>query len=711
MVVPKGDWALKAAVAALVTLLGCGDDGGPGDGGVADAATDSAADGGSRVTPPDIPWLAEGVPPIMIAPCPEGWREVTGGDVTECAPYPELGPEACDAGEAHFLGESTCRPIGDPCPEGDYATTLPADGTTIYVKADAATGGDGSLGSPFGGLSDVNWLSLAAGTTVALAKGSYAGTVPLRAGVRVIGACARDTVLTGIDAPVPAVVTVTSAGEPATVRNLSIVGPPQMGVQVNDGRALVLEGVLLDRTIAAGLLVLGTGTVVTLSDTVIRSTLRRGDLQTFGRGIDVEQGAHLEASRLIVSDNSEFGIFVGGDDTSATLADAVVRDTQPRSRDGNSGRGIVVDGGAHVDGSRMLIAGNHDVGVMVRLSGSTVTLSDSIIRNTQLRPTGGVGGRGVNIEDGASFEGTRVVIADNHSVGVFAGRAGATVTLTDVVVRGTMPEGNGLGPGRGIAVRDAARLEATRLLVTQNHQVGVVVIEEGTTAILSDTVVRETQPEASLGAAGRGISVQWGAHLDGSRLVIVRNHEVGIFVGSTGTTADLADVVVRDTQPQRSDDQHGTAVQLQEGGRLDGARLHIDGAASIGLNLVAGAEAVLEDIAITHVVKAACEATTCPMRANGFATAAVGSTLRMTRFEFRDAATCGVFLAPYAPSGEAPSLDLRSGVIAESAIGACIQVDGYDLDRLTDDVEYRDNGTNLDSTTLPVPDTLDTAGF
>jgi hypothetical protein len=45
--------------------------------------------------------------------------------------------------------------------------------------------------------------------------------------------------------------------------------------------------------------------------------------------------------------------------------------------------------------------------------------------------------------------------------------------------------------------------------------------------------------------------------------------------------------------------------------------------------------------------------------------------------------------------------------VAESAIGACVQVEGYDLSRLMTDVSYRDNGANLQATSLPVPEPLE----
>ena len=50
---------------------------------------------------------------------------------------------------------------------------------------------------------------------------------------------------------------------------------------------------------------------------------------------------------------------------------------------------------------------------------------------------------------------------------------------------------------------------------------------------------------------------------------------------------------------------------------------------------------------------------------------------------------------------------MRDGDVFGSAIGACVQVDGYDVDRLTNDVRYFDNETNLQATTLPVPEAIE----
>ncbi|RLB45215.1 MAG: hypothetical protein DRJ42_30415, partial [Deltaproteobacteria bacterium] len=295
----------------LAVALGCGDEAPIADSAIMDGAADGGADVGVDIAPPEIPWLAEGVPPLMLAPCADGWREVLVDGVTECDPYPADGPGTCDAGEAHFAGEPACRPIGEPCPTGDYAVDLPTDGSVVYVNAAAAAGGDGSLAAPYAALSEVGWTTLATGTTVALGKGAYAGTLPVKEGVRVLGACVRDTRVTGTAGAARDVLTVLDGTGEALVRDLTLGASPKRGVSVREGRALVLDGVLIDHVLDVGLLILDAGTEVTLNDVVVRGTQPRASDGTFGRGINAEAGVALTATGLLVEDNHDIGLVVG----------------------------------------------------------------------------------------------------------------------------------------------------------------------------------------------------------------------------------------------------------------------------------------------------------------------------------------------------------------------------------------------------------------
>ncbi|RLB45629.1 MAG: hypothetical protein DRJ42_29520 [Deltaproteobacteria bacterium] len=644
----------RALGAALVVVIGCGDDPSAPDSGAPDGELDSGSDSG--VPGPNIPWLAEGVPPIMLAPCPEGWREVTVNGVSECDPYPEAGPATCEAGEAHFPGESGCRPIGEACPTGDYADSLPTppptDGSVIYVKAGAAAGGDGSYAMPYGALSEIRWTWLSPGATVALAKGTYEGTLHVKEGVRIVGACVRETRVTGDTDPDSSVATTINGVGEARVENLTIGGAAQEGLRTTGGHSITLEGVLVERTRGVGIAIANPDSVVTLRDAVIRDTQPRAGDDGFGQGINIQSGAQLSATRLLVQSNRTTGILAAHDATTVNLTDSVVRDTQPQASDGGFGTGIAIQYGAQLSATRLLVQGNHGGGVFANGDGTAVNLADTIIRDTASRANDGLFGNGIELQDGAQLFAARLVIRGNRSGGIFADGDGTAVDLTDTVVRDTAPRTSDDKFGRGIGIQSGAQLTAVRVLVEGNHEIGISLNRDATAVGLSDIVVRDTRPRVSDDSLGRGIHVDYGSRLEGNRLVIEDSHELG--------------------------------VAATEGADVD-----------------------LRDVSISGVARAACASTTCPEDFHGHAVIAIGAAVRLTRFQIHDADTCGVFVAAGEASSPPAALDLESGTVSASEIGACIQVDGYDTTRLTNDVEYRDNGTNLDTTTLPLPEPPD----
>jgi hypothetical protein len=75
-----------------------------------------------------------------------------------------------------------------------------------------------------------------------------------------------------------------------------------------------------------------------------------------------------------------------------------------------------------------------------------------------------------------------------------------------------------------------------------------------------------------------------------------------------------------------------------------------------------------------------------------------GGVLAMDHFESSGPGLCGIQIASGA------EVDLHDGVVRGGPIGLNLQVDGYDVDRLTERVHYADNGVNLDSSELPVPE-------
>jgi hypothetical protein len=729
-----------------VGAVACGDERAePTDGTVPDGGSSTVA------APPDIPWLADGHPtvaPPSFLPCPAGWQVVTEGELSTCDPGADLGVSRCAVGEAHFPGESGCVPVGDACPAGDFSEGLPTDGSVVYVR-EGAVSGDGTRALPFGSLSDVSFGTLASGTTVALARGTYEGVLPLRAGVSVVGACAAETIITGLSAPVPAVVTVSSGGEPAVLRNLSIADSPQSGVEVaGAGRALSLEGVVVRGATRVGLIV-EDGAEVTVTDVVVRDT--RPEAGRFGRGVNVQSGGSVTLNRVVLEGNSEIALYASDSDSRVTAADAVFRDTRqagadPSGRglliqlgatarlervlvagnhdlgliaagattrieldqvvvrgtepasDGLKGGGIVAFEGATIEGSSVLVEDNHDVGVDCVGEGTSVSLSDLVVRDTQPRVRDDISGRGVIVELGAALVGARVVVARSHEIGIQVDGESSSATLADTVIRETLPIAADATFGMGLMVREGARAEGARVLVEESRVAGIIVDGASTIAVLEDVAVRDVESDEARAEFGRGINLQDGT-LDASRVLVERTREAAIFVAGEGAHAMLSDIAVRDTRSQPLDDRGGAGLQTQDGGRATVSRAVIERSLGVGVVAIDGAAVTLEDVVVADTASRDCATTTCPSSPLGYGLATLAGRLSATRFVSTRAAICGVFVA----EGE---LDLAMGEVTATEIGACIQSDGYDLMRLTNQVLYRDNGTNLDVTELPVPEAI-----
>jgi hypothetical protein len=116
--------AFFTTMAMVVLVVGCGDDASNRDG----AATDTA-DGGLGIAPPASPLLT------VDGRCPDNWNEVNDGSgPITCEPWAHDADTTCPTGEAWFVGESGCAPIGTPCPTGDFAEDLPEDRAVLYVQ-------------------------------------------------------------------------------------------------------------------------------------------------------------------------------------------------------------------------------------------------------------------------------------------------------------------------------------------------------------------------------------------------------------------------------------------------------------------------------------------------------------------------------------------------------------------------------------------------
>jgi len=733
-------------ITTALFLAACGDDGGE-----VDAATDAGADGDAGAfAAPAIPWLEADVPPIappILTPCPAGWREVTDGEWVTCDPYPEGGALTCGVGEAHFVGETGCAPVGEPCPSGDFAEGLPTDGTVVYVRA-GGPAGDGTLATPFESLSRVNWSSLASGSTVALARGSYEGSLPLKSGVRVVGACAAETFLTGLDAPVSAVVTVTSSGDPAVIENLTILDPPQTGCIVRDaGRGLRLLGVVIDGAQTFGLA--GSSGTIDAERIVVQNTRRTAGSRS--TGVYAGSGATVTIDRAVIADNAEDGLIsdevgtslvvtntatrgngllglsaIRGASASATgavlegegevavftregssidLTDVVIRDTRSGSTR-SEGSAIIVAGDAHVTLSRAVLERNRTAAVNAHGDDDrpTLTMSDVVIRDTLPRERDGLFGRAIAAQAGGEIDAARVVLLRNPQ-GAYSGGEGSVLTLTDLVVRDTRAIDDSSIGGRALSAELGGHLDVSSALLADNEEFSVFAGSPGTLVALSDTRIRDTHPRRTDDKFGVAIVVQEGAEVEASRVIATGQSDLGVFASHEGAVLALTDVVVRGTESQVASGEFGHGVQVQTGAAATLTRVRIEDSRGAGLMATGGAAVTLDSVAVVDVGTWRCAADTCPDTTFGHGVSIVNSTVSANDFLFSNAEVCGVFLS------SAAEVDLSMGAVTDTSIGVCLQVDSYDVSRLQNMVMYERNGVNLDATSLPVPPAIDEAGF
>jgi hypothetical protein len=512
----------------------------------------------------------------------------------------------------------------------------------VYVRP----GGDGdgaTPATPYGSLTAFAIGALPARSVIALSRGTHQGPVRLARGITLWGACAAETALT-TDAPAGDAGVVTVVGTSGSLRDLTVASSPRPGVWVEGERGeATLEGVVVDDAELAGVVVTELGRL--RSDTVAVCGTRSGSAGTFGRGFSIEGGATATLDRAVLTGNRDTALWVSGPDTSATAADVVLSDTRGQRLDGTLGRGVEVADGATVTAERAVFEGNRELGAIASQPGTTLALSDLVVRRTEGLDRDGSSGRGVLVQLGAAARVQRAHLEHNREVNLLMIDEGTTASIADAVVHDTSwlePEGT---RGRGLGIQDGATADVTRALFADNLEVGVSAREPGTDLTLTDVVVRDTAGRHVDGTFGRGLNLETGATGRVTRALFERNRDVAVLVNSPG-------------------------------GRL-----------------------IVTDTLVTGTLPRDCVETICPDDPSGHGIVSFGQArMQMSRFVIVGSALCGVWL------GAEGELDLSDGVVRDQPIGLCLQNDGYDTARLTDRVHFVDNGVNLQATDLPVPE-------
>jgi hypothetical protein len=381
---------------------------------------------------------------------------------------------------------------------------------------------------------------------------------------------------------------------------LNAAGTNGRGIVLQEAAALFAEDCWIEDNSEGGIFLSDVGTTAHLSRVDVTGTRSAAD-GTGGWGISVQSGARLEAEGCRIEDNGEHGIFVGHEGSVARLHDVVVKNTHPLADefedtyDGTYGRGIVVQEGASLYAEDCWIEDNSDVGIYLASEGTTAHLVGVDVIGTRV-PNAGIGGRGIVVQNSAFLIAEDCRVEDNAETGISVGWYSAEAHLIDVTVTNTRrpPESTmAIGilcqaysslqatdvrvertEGIGLYVVHYSELSCRQCDLQDNAFAGAVVLDQGLLD-LSETTILDTAADANEGG-GVGVFAAdtlmasnlriRDVHVEGQPLAALwiegegfRTVEDSVLVGGTGETVHFPD--------GSSEVLHGDAVVVTGGAR------------------------------------------------------------------------------------------------------------------------------------------------
>jgi Right handed beta helix region len=479
---------------------------------------------------------------------------------------------ACKGATRDALGRADCAPVGD------CGAPFPPKGARLFVSA------TGPVDATHFRSIESAALASRAGDVIAVDSGVYPGSVQIERPTTIVGRCAEKVILDGSDP------TITTSGliidAQTTVRGITVRKFPG-AAQLSAG--LVVEDSVFDGNYDVGIYAEGTQITAKVVRSVIRNTVPRDYPTAFGITLSKGTTMDLVDSAIVASGG---GNILAAPGNTIHIVSSVIRDGTTDTK-GAGGYGFNGQGGSATI-ERSAFINNADTGVR-SYKGASVTITDSVIRGTQIGALGR--GYGLVAANGAKLEASRVAILDTHGVGVVV--QGSTATLTDSVVRAqvTAPDGDF---GDGIYAFGAAKLTVTNTAIVDNMRQGVASFDKDTETVLDRTLISGTKPVPD-GTTGLGLNVAFEGHASLTSSAILDSRHCGIYVYEGGTLDVLASVI-RNTQTQLAREPLGHGILATDSPHVTLVRSEIRKSAGVGLALAATpafvAQAVIADNAV-----------------------------------------------------------------------------------------------------------------
>jgi hypothetical protein len=218
--------------------------------------------------------------------------------------------------------------------------------------------------------------------------------------------------------------------------------------------------------------------------------------------------------------------------------------------------------------SASVIEANHTAGVLV--VGSLASITQSVIRTTEPSMLSSRDGVGIIAQESnglaASLTLETSLLAANHSRGLAL--VGSEATLRAVHVRDTEPQEWDQNTGEGVAIINSGG-QASKALIEistfeRNHQSGIFV--RGSSATLAKVLVRDTEPRGADGAFGRGLAVvgepaeRLMANAEVQSCLFENNYAFGVWLADARATID--GTMIRGTKAQSMDGEFGDGIAV-----------------------------------------------------------------------------------------------------------------------------------------------------
>ncbi|MBT6435715.1 MAG: hypothetical protein HOK28_21665, partial [Deltaproteobacteria bacterium] len=312
------------------------------------------------------------------------------------------------------------------------------------------------------------------------------------------------------------------------------------------------------------------------------------DMTRVIRGIAVNAGI-TKLNQVRIRESGPGKAFVGwGENTQISFSDltivnqAVNPDETEVLSVPQQAWGVTLVEGATLVGERLTIDRTSNAGIFLGDSGTEFNASNLLIRDTSGTSEDLVAGTGIGlyVEQGASAILNGGLIENSKRQGLFVHGEGSTAILTDVVIRGTsdldidVQNDDDVEQGHGISVQRGASIRTDRILVSRAREVGIVILDA--TANLQDMIINHTRIFDSTNF-GVPFFMSSAGIAEVERIRIRGGYLVGMMIQDPDTVATMSDVWVERIKRSPGDETGGFGVVVTNSGDLDAEYVFVSG--------------------------------------------------------------------------------------------------------------------------------------